>query len=82
MKRIALIAALAIAPSAQSQQARSFDVVIYGGTAGGVIAAVSAARLGLTVALLEPTNHIGGMVTGGLSATDHGEKIVTGGDAL
>jgi len=61
---------------------RSFDVVIYGGTAGGVITAVSAARMGLTVALVEPTRHVGGMVTGGLSATDHGEKIVTGGDAL
>ena len=82
MNRIALIAALAIASGAQSQEPRSFDVVIYGGTAGGVIAAVSAARMGLTVALLEPTNHIGGMVTGGLSATDHGEKIVTGGYAL
>src|SRR5919197_6609347 len=66
----------------QTQPARSFDVVIYGGTAGGVIAAVSAARMGLSVALIEPTRHIGGMVTGGLSATDHGEKIVTGGDAL
>jgi hypothetical protein len=38
--------------------------------------------MGLRVALLEPSGHIGGMVTGGLSATDHGEKIVTGGDAL
>jgi hypothetical protein len=61
---------------------RSFDVVIYGGTAGGVAAAVSAARMGLSVALLEPSRHVGGMVTGGLSATDHGTKIVVGGLAL
>jgi hypothetical protein len=61
---------------------RTFDVVIYGGTAGGVIAAVSAARMGLSVALIEPSAHLGGMVTGGLSATDHAEKIVTGGYAL
>ena len=59
-----------------------FDVVVYGGTAGGVIAAVTAAREGLNVALLEPGNHLGGMVTGGLSATDHGEKQVVGGYAL
>ena len=59
-----------------------FDVVIYGGTAGGVICAVTAARQGLRVALLEPGNHLGGMVTGGLSATDHGEKEVVGGYAL
>jgi len=59
-----------------------FDVVVYGGTAGGVITAVTAAREGLSVALLEPGAHLGGMVTGGLSATDHGEKEVVGGYAL
>ena len=59
-----------------------FDVVVYGGTAGGVIAAVTAAREGLNVALLEPGKHLGGMVTGGLSATDHGEKQAVGGYAL
>ena len=34
------------------------------------------------MALLEPTNHIGGMVTGGLGATDHGNKNCIGGFAL
>jgi pyruvate/2-oxoglutarate dehydrogenase complex dihydrolipoamide dehydrogenase (E3) component len=43
-----------------------FDVVAYGGTAGGVISALTAARQGLRVALLEPGKHLGGMVTGGL----------------
>src|SRR6266508_583661 len=61
---------------------RRFDVVVYGGTAGGVISAVTAAREGLSVALLEPGSHLGGMVTGGLSATDHGEKQVVGGYSL
>jgi hypothetical protein len=79
---ITIVAALICHGIAYAQPTRSFDVVIYGGTAGGVVAAVSAARMGLSVALIEPTRHIGGMVTGGLSATDHGEKIVTGGDAL
>ncbi len=60
----------------------NFDLVVYGGTAGGVISAVTAARQGLRVALLEPGNHVGGMVTGGLSATDHGEKQVVGGYSL
>jgi hypothetical protein len=63
-------------------QAKKFDVVVYGGTAGGVMTAVSAAREGLTVALIEPTNHLGGMVTGGLSRTDFGKKEVIGGIAL
>jgi len=63
-------------------RAEKFDVVVYGGTAGGVIAAVSAARQGLTVALLEPSRHLGGMVSGGLSWTDYGRKEVIGGYAL
>ena len=59
-----------------------FDVVVYGGTAGGAIAAVSAAREGLKTALLEPTTHIGGMVSGGLGLTDFGKKEVIGGYAF
>jgi len=62
--------------------AETFDVVVYGGTAGGVVASVSAAREGLKVALLEPTQHLGGMVSGGLSWTDFGRKEVIGGYAL
>jgi len=65
----------------KNQDLRPFDVVVYGGTAGGAISAVSAARQGLRVALLEPGTHLGGMVSGGLSATDHGEKAVVGGMA-
>jgi NADPH-dependent 2,4-dienoyl-CoA reductase/sulfur reductase-like enzyme len=61
--------------------APDYDLVVYGGTAGGVMTAVSAARQGLSVALVEPGAHIGGMVTGGLSATDHGRKSVVGGMA-
>ncbi|HKY53739.1 MAG TPA: FAD-dependent oxidoreductase [Anaerolineales bacterium] len=65
----------------ESQPPERFDVVVYGGTAGGVITAITAAREGLSVALLEPGMHLGGMVTGGLSATDHGEKEAVGGYA-
>lgn len=53
---------------------KSFDVVVYGATGGGVIAAVEAARLGKSVALIEPANRIGGMTSGGLGATDIGTK--------
>src|ERR1700733_1646399 len=62
--------------------AQNFDVVVYGGTAGGVIAAVSAAREGLKTALIEPGNHLGGMVSGGLGYTDFGKREVIGGYAL
>ncbi len=55
--------------------ADNYDIVVYGGTAGGVTAAVEAARLGKTVAIIEPSQHLGGMTTGGLSATDYGNKL-------
>jgi hypothetical protein len=56
-----------------------YDVIVYGGTASGVMAAVAAAREGMKVAILEPKTHLGGMVSGGLSATDVGRKSVIGG---
>jgi FAD dependent oxidoreductase len=62
--------------------ASRYDVVVYGGTAAGVITAVSAAREGASVVLLEPGNHIGGMVSGGLGRTDYGKKEVIGGYSL
>ncbi|HEY9137695.1 MAG TPA: FAD-dependent oxidoreductase, partial [Terriglobus sp.] len=46
------------------------DICIYGGTSGGVIAAVSLARAGRTVALVEPIRHLGGMTSGGLGWID------------
>ena len=70
------------AARSQAAEGRRFDVVVYGGTAGGVLTAVAAAREGLTVALLEPGRHLGGMVSGGLGWTDYGRKEVIGGYAL
>ncbi len=46
------------------------DVVVYGGTAAGVMAAVSAARQGKSVALVAPEKHLGGMVVEGLGGAD------------
>ena len=66
----------------QRPPATAFDLVVYGGTAGGAITAVAAAREGLRVALLEPGRHIGGMVSGGLGWTDYGRKEVIGGYSL
>jgi len=61
---------------------QSFDLIVYGGTAGGVMTAVAAARHGMKTALLEPRHHVGGMATGGLSRTDTGVREVVGGLAL
>jgi hypothetical protein len=51
----------------------SSDVCVYGGTSGGVIAAVAAARLGKKVALICVNNHVGGMSSSGLGVTDVGD---------
>jgi hypothetical protein len=56
-----------------------FDVVVYGATAGGVMAAIAAAAEGMRVALVEPGHHVGGMVSGGLGWTDRSEEDVIGG---
>lgn len=56
-----------------------YDIVVYGGTSGGIVAAIQAARLGKTVVLIEPTKHLGGLTSGGLGATDIGNKAAIGG---
>lgn len=55
------------------------DVLVYGGTSGGVIAAVEAARHGLAVTLIEPGRHLGGMSASGLGMTDNGSTETIGG---
>jgi hypothetical protein len=76
-----LFGALFAAPLHAAAPAASADLVVYGGTASGVMTAYSAAREGLHVVLLEPGVHVGGMVTGGLSATDLGHYTIIGGYA-
>jgi hypothetical protein len=56
-----------------------FDVVVVGGTPGGVMAAIAAARAGRTVVLLERTRHVGGLPANGLGATDIQTRGATGG---
>src|SRR5882724_7211677 len=58
---------------------RSFDVVVVGGTPGGIMAAVAAARRGHKVVILERTKHIGGLPANGLGATDIETRGTTGG---
>ena len=55
------------------------DVVVYGGTSAGVVAAVQCARMGKSVVLIEPGAHLGGLTSGALGATDIGNKAAIGG---
>lgn len=56
-----------------------FDVVVYGGTPGGITSAISAARLGHRVALVEYHDHIGGMISSGLGKCDIENRAMIGG---
>jgi len=47
-----------------------YPILVVGGTASGVGAAITAARMGVKVALMEPTNRLGGMITNGVAVTD------------
>src|SRR5690606_9945273 len=64
---------------APGEETRTYDLVVYGGTSGGVAAAVQARRMGKSVVLIEPGRHLGGLSSGGLGATDIGNKAAIGG---
>jgi hypothetical protein len=75
--RLALLVAATL-PCAASAAAE-YDVVVYGGTPAGIMTAVAAARHGRSVALVEPSAHVGGVVAGGLVYTDIGKRETVGG---
>ena len=73
--RLSLFCLLALRLSA----AETYDVIVYGGTAAGVIAAVQVKKMGKTVIIVGPDKHLGGLSSGGLGFTDSGDKSVIGG---
>ncbi|QIU92675.1 FAD-dependent oxidoreductase [Bacteroides faecium] len=58
-----------------------YDLIVYGGTSSGIIAAYAASKGGLKVAILEPGKHIGGLTTSGLGHVDIGNPETVGGYA-
>lgn len=73
--------ALALISTACAAEVVEADLCVYGGTSGGVAAAVQAARMGKSVVIAEPGKHLGGMTSGGLSAVDIGDPRSVGGIA-
>lgn len=81
-KLIGLAAAIglaAITTVAAEPDPERYDVVVYGGTSAGVTAAVQAAKMGKSAAIVCPDTHLGGLSSGGLGWTDTGDKSVIGG---
>lgn len=68
------VLSLFLAFSAQAVGTRA-DVIVYGSTPAGFCAAIAAAREGASVVLLEPTDHVGGVNTGGLSFSDSNQTV-------
>ena len=58
---------------------QTYDIVIVGGTPGGLTTALAAAKLGKTSVILERTQHIGGLPSNGLGATDIVTRAATTG---
>ena len=81
LKILNLVLVLSVLPQPMPQAPvrPEFDVVIYGATSAGVIAAVQARRLGKTAVIVGPDFHLGGLSSGGLGFTDTGNKAVIGG---
>ncbi|MDB6117300.1 MAG: xly 3 [Verrucomicrobiaceae bacterium] len=75
MRSLLLVSALFTLTAA----AADYDVVVYGGTGAGVVAAVQAKKLGKSVVIVGPDKHLGGLSSGGLGFTDTGNKSVIGG---
>jgi hypothetical protein len=80
-KRIFVMASLWLlaATTAWAQTKPVYDLVVYGGTAAAVTAAVQAKQMGKTVIIVSPDQHLGGLSSGGLGFTDTGNKAVIGG---
>lgn len=74
-----LTSLLVINFQSKADLAQSYDIVIYGGTSAGVIAAVQAANSGNSVVLIEPGKHLGGMTSNGLGWVDIDNPDIIGG---
>ncbi len=55
------------------------ELVVYGATPAGIVAAIQAKKMGLEVVIAEFGNHIGGITASGLGATDAGVTSAIGG---
>ncbi len=76
---VAMLAAWAASGGGAAEPLR--DLVVYGATSGGIVAAIQAQSMGRTVVVVEPGSHLGGLTAGGLGATDIGNKAAIGGIA-
>lgn len=75
----ASLAAVLISACSCFEPSKPYDVVVYGGTSAGVVAAVQAAKSGKSVVLIAPEGRLGAMSSSGLGQTDSGRTAAIGG---
>ena len=78
-RRMASAVLLTVFLLGTSLRAENTDVVVVGGTPGGVGAALAAARSGRAVVIVEENDHLGGMMTSGLGKSDIEHRAMIGG---
>ncbi len=61
---------------------QDLDIIVYGATPAGITTAVAAARHGRSVLIIEPSKRIGGIISGGLAASDVCKSQLIGGLSL
>ncbi len=77
--KISQLAVLILASLGADAATRKADIVIYGCTSSAITAAVQAKKMGKSVMMVCPEEHLGGLTAGGLGWTDSGNKTVIGG---
>ena len=68
--RLLFVRALALAFVLLAPAAAAPDIVVYSGVPCGIAAAVTAAREGAKVVLIEPMKHVGGLSTSGINTAE------------
>ncbi len=66
-------------PATDKGEDKEYDIVVYGGTSGGVVAAVQAARMGKSAVIVNHYRNLGGLTSSGLGRTDTGRIATIGG---
>jgi len=81
MRSCLLLSLVLLVPRPAAGDEAGADLIIYGNTSAAVSAAVAAKKAGLSVIMVGPDKHLGGLTAGGLGWTDSGNKNAIGGVA-
>jgi len=79
MKAFLVLVAVSTLAARAGAEVIETDICVFGGSSAGIIAAIQAAKMGKSVVVVEPGKFLGGLTTGGLGATDIGNKAAVGG---